>query len=234
MSQKNITVALFFAVGLSIPGIALSQPDPLAEPESLPASDSSPEAASPEIPAPAEEAPAPAAAEEAPAPAEAEEAPAPAEGSLLTELPGRVDALDAMIARGGGEFDATYLSPRTAIAALPSRNAAGVFAFVRDGFAYEPYRGRIRGARGAMFSRAGNAVDLSLLAAAMLDELGVEWRLVRGTLSDEAAERLLSAAAPDATLGGSLSVLVSEAQPSSLRWRTVQDHLWLEARRGGG
>lgn len=68
------------------------------------------------------------------------------------------------------------------------------FAFVRDNFAFDPYVGCLRGAQGTLMVRAGNDIDRSLLLAALLknDSHGV--RLVRGTLSDADATRLLARA----------------------------------------
>src|SRR3954452_2515552 len=51
-------------------------------------------------------------------------------------------------------------------------DASRAFAFVRDEVAYEPYRGLLRGARGALASRAGNALDKCLLLKQLLQAGG--------------------------------------------------------------
>lgn len=150
-------------------------------------------------------------------------------------LPGRADDLRGAAATASARpFSATYLSTGEAARSLPSRDAAGVFAFVRDGFAFEPYRGHVRGARGALFSRSGNSLDLAMLSGALLEELGVDWRLARGELSDEQATELVRSAVPDATLGGEAADLVGvfATEQSSMRHRLARDHWWAEARVG--
>jgi len=64
------------------------------------------------------------------------------------------------------------------------------FAFVRDNLAFDPYAGSLRGATGALTARAGNAVDRSLLLAALLETNGHNVRLVQGTLDASLVERL--------------------------------------------
>lgn len=66
-----------------------------------------------------------------------------------------------------------------------------MFEFVRDRVAFEPYRGRLRGEQGALVAGAGNAIDQSLLLHRLLETAGHRARLVRGALSDEAAEALV-------------------------------------------
>jgi hypothetical protein len=70
-------------------------------------------------------------------------------------------------------------------------DAGKIFAFVRDEVAYEPYRGVLRGARGALASRAGNALDKALLLKVMLQAGGHDARLVRGQLPPERARALV-------------------------------------------
>jgi hypothetical protein len=61
------------------------------------------------------------------------------------------------------------------------------FQFVRDAVRFEAYEGLLRGARGVLVSRSGNALDKSLLLKALLEESGHTCRLVGGTLSVEKA-----------------------------------------------
>ena len=88
------------------------------------------------------------------------------------------------------------------MAARLGHDVARVFAFVRDEVAYEPYRGVLRGARGALAARAGNAFDKALLLKAMLESGGHGARLVRAQLPPEKAKALVErflARAPAAT-----------------------------------
>ena len=69
------------------------------------------------------------------------------------------------------------------------------FAFVRDQLAFDPYVGCLRGAPGALMARAGNAIDRSLLLAALLTANGHGARLVHGRIDTPDAARLLARAA---------------------------------------
>jgi hypothetical protein len=55
-----------------------------------------------------------------------------------------------------------------------------------------PYRGRLRGAAGVLTDRFGNSLDRALLLAALLETAGYRTALVRGTLPEEDASRLLA------------------------------------------
>lgn len=65
-----------------------------------------------------------------------------------------------------------------------------MFSFVRDDIAFEPYVGVLRGAKGTLISRAGNALDRSLLLAALLNRVGVAAQIVHGQLDAPTAEAL--------------------------------------------
>ncbi|MEW5800650.1 MAG: transglutaminase family protein [bacterium] len=66
-----------------------------------------------------------------------------------------------------------------------------VFAFVRDEIGYESYTGSLRGARGTLWSKAGNSLDQASLLIALLRGQGIPCRYVRGTLSDGDAKGLI-------------------------------------------
>jgi len=68
--------------------------------------------------------------------------------------------------------------------------------YVKNEIAYEPYPGLLRGPAGTLMSRAGNALDQSVLLAKLLNDAGFEARIVQGTLSGEEVKRLLSVARP--------------------------------------
>lgn len=63
--------------------------------------------------------------------------------------------------------------------------------FVREEVHFEQYPGILRGARGTLIGRAGNALDQSLLLAALLEEAGLDRRIAHARLSVEDAEKLL-------------------------------------------
>ena len=58
-----------------------------------------------------------------------------------------------------------------------------MFAFVRDQIAYQAYSGSLRGARGTLWSKAGNALDRSSLLVALLRASGFTAQYVQGTLT---------------------------------------------------
>lgn len=84
------------------------------------------------------------------------------------------------------QFDLTQLN--AALGFDPDRLAA----FVRDEIAYEQYPGVLRGARGTLIARAGNALDQSLLLGHLLGDAGRDWRIVRARLADAQAEALVT------------------------------------------
>ena len=67
-----------------------------------------------------------------------------------------------------------------------------MFAFVHDDVTFEPYVGALRGADGALQARAGNALDQSLLLAALLQEAGYRTKIAAGELSSVGIERVLA------------------------------------------
>lgn len=81
-------------------------------------------------------------------------------------------------------------------------DAQRVFEFLRDEIRIEPYLGVLRGARGTLAARAGNALDRALLGQALLKASGLDSRLVAGTLpADRAEQVLVRFLAADATRG---------------------------------
>lgn len=145
------------------------------------------------------------------------------QSELLTDLIDTASRLD---------FQVTYLSPRAAAGSIRDR-VASVFEFVQDNIAFEPYDGRVRGARGTLFSQSGNSVDTALLVTALLDEMDIPWRLVQTELDEEQAATLLASVVPRATTSGIDSDRVYEPGLERWRRRMVQTHWWVEAESGG-
>jgi transglutaminase-like putative cysteine protease len=80
----------------------------------------------------------------------------------------------------------------------PGTEAA--FRHLRDRIGLDPYSGVLRGARGTLLAKGGNAADRSLLLAALLKQGGFTTRFALGTLADDAAgvlaDRVLTAPPP--------------------------------------
>lgn len=105
------------------------------------------------------------------------------------------------------------------------------FFFVRDKIAFEPYEGAQRGVTGTLMARAGNSLDKALLLRAMLDELKIKTRLVKGRLAPDDARRLLEAFAGAGTLQGKVPKGMDSFAPGTDRRLVgaVSWHYWLEA-----
>jgi hypothetical protein len=122
-------------------------------------------------------------------------------------------------------------------AAELNQNPAEIFAFVRDSIAYESYTGSLRGARGTLWSGAGNSLDQSSLMIALLRASGIESQYARGTLPPSLAQDLIESMfteplrvtgfiPEDATLSDPANdpVLLTE----------TQDHYWVQFDVGAG
>lgn len=89
------------------------------------------------------------------------------------------------------------------------------FNFVRDQIAFEPYPGLMKGARGTLVTRGGNALDRALLLAAVLRCNGISARIAHARLADGQRRQLLGwiTTTPGAT-GRMLATLNGMARPS--------------------
>lgn len=150
------------------------------------------------------------------------------------EIAGNLDSYRAALAsiRAGAasrSFDSRFLAAGAVVAAAPNRRVRTLFAFAREQFSFEPYVGAVRGPRGVFFSRSGNSADLSLALGALLDEVGVPWRLVNGTLSPESAGELLASVVPRAEIDAPVPIEEYEPRADLWRQRRISQHWWLEA-----
>jgi len=121
-------------------------------------------------------------------------------GTLLgavTGDPGRsVDAAQITIEAGPEQVQSTGRPTIADIAAALQWDTEQIFRFVADQVAYEPYVGALRGAEGTLRAMAGNAVDQSLLLAALLAEAAVPYRFAVGQLSADGQTALEAQLAP--------------------------------------
>ncbi|MBI4586273.1 MAG: hypothetical protein HY717_19865 [Planctomycetes bacterium] len=76
-------------------------------------------------------------------------------------------------------------------ARLIGSNPPKISAWMREEMRFEPYAGRLKGPRGALMTRAGNALDQALLLSALLEAGGHRSRLVEGRLEEKEARRLV-------------------------------------------
>ncbi len=115
--------------------------------------------------------------------------------------------------------------------AVYTQDPLAAFYQVRD-FAYDPYKGSLRGTRGTLWGEAGNSLDQSSLLIAMLRSAGVPARYRHGSLSTANAQ-LLIASMFSATQGLAGSQPADEPTADPLNdpalLAIVQDHWWVEA-----
>lgn len=134
------------------------------------------------------------------------------------------------------EFDLTdpYLVGKaTELGNDPQR----IFAFVRDTIGFESYVGSLRGARGALWSNAGNALDQASLLVALLRISGIPARYAQGTLPKEQAQELIASMflpAPYRVVG----FVPDDAEKSDpvndlVLIAEAQAHFWVEFQQGG-
>ncbi len=97
--------------------------------------------------------------------------------SLLEELRSTLDRT---------QFDVDALLERL------DYNPDKIINFVINDIYYEQYKGLLRGAKGTLMSRSGNALDQSVLLGKLLNDAGLEARIVRATLAEEQSKKLLS------------------------------------------
>jgi hypothetical protein len=145
-------------------------------------------------------------------PAVAAPAPQPADPAAVAALLKRICAAAEQELRKPGANP----SDVPAKAAELGYDTARAFAFVRNDVAYEPYRGQLRGPRGALAAHAGNALDKALLLKALLEAGGQEARLMRGQLAPEKARALAeqylkTPPAPEPARGGAEALPISPA-----------------------
>ena len=124
-------------------------------------------------------------------------------GTVSTDLssaPRRVTTPGATTSLGDADASLSVAASSAADPADPfiaaqaqalNHDANQIFAFVRDQIGYEAYSGSLRGARGTLWSKAGNALDRASLLIALLRASGFTARYVQGTLGPGPAGTLI-------------------------------------------
>ncbi|NOQ53715.1 MAG: hypothetical protein GQ558_03815, partial [Thermoplasmata archaeon] len=110
-------------------------------------------------------------------------------------------------------------------------DVASIFEYVRDYIGYEAYIGSLRGARGTIWSMAGNSLDQSNLLVAMLRGAGIPCRYVNGQLSTSDARTLvMSMFVSGGNVTGSWPVGEPLADPANnaTLLNEAKNHTWVE------
>jgi uncharacterized membrane protein len=112
-----------------------------------------------------------------------------------------------------------------------------IFDFVRDRVAYESYAGSLRGARGTLWSAAGNSLDKASLLVALLRASGIPARYDQGTLSQDLARQLIQSMFPQPlSVVGCLDpgTLLADPVNDPQLLAESRDHYWVEFDAGHG
>ncbi|NJN54870.1 MAG: transglutaminase family protein, partial [Anaerolineae bacterium] len=118
-------------------------------------------------------------------------------------------------------------------AAQLGQSPAALFTFVR-GLAFESYSGSLRGARGTLWSAAGNSTDQASLLIALLRTSGIPARYRSGQLADPHIETLLHSMFPQPQgvighLPANNPLPQSDPLQNDHLWQETRPHWWVEA-----
>ena len=110
-----------------------------------------------------------------------------------------------------------------ALATSLGNNPTTIFQYVRDNIGIEVYTGSLRGARGTLASKAGNALDRASLLIALLKAASpaIEARYVQGTLSSTDSTTLLCGCLPRRSVCWAATTLRHESMAASCLARSV-------------
>jgi large repetitive protein len=144
-----------------------------------------------------------------------------------------VDADDLKCTPDANCNDPYVLAKAAALGNDPQR----IIEFVRNEIGYESYQGSLRGARGTLWSGAGNALDQASLLIALLRASGIPARYIEGALEEALAQELIVSMfpAPLRVVGcpPDDAVRADPSNDAELLAET-QEHYWVEFDSGGG
>ncbi len=128
----------------------------------------------------------------------------------------------------------TYISAK---AASLGNDANRIFQFVRDQVGYESYPGALRGARGTLWSLAGNSLDKASLLIALLRASGIPAQYATGTLSLAQQKQLILSMFPAQTqLTGYVATGATLSDPANdpKLQSEAATHYWVQFDSGNG
>lgn len=117
-----------------------------------------------------------------------------------------------------------------------NHDPAQIFAFVRDQMGNDVYKGSLRGARGTLWSKAGNSLDKASLLVALLRASGIPARYAHGRLTDDQAKPLILSMfqTPLSVVGcPPADALLAEPDKSNELLAEAKEHYWVEFYGGG-
>lgn len=107
----------------------------------------------------------------------------------------RLEGTMGLVAQLQGSLDRRLLDLDALAFELAFEEPEGLREWLTEHIAYQPYRGVLRGAEGALISGAGNSFDQALLLETLLSHAGYDTRIVVGELSEDDARSLLATTA---------------------------------------
>jgi uncharacterized membrane protein len=122
-------------------------------------------------------------------------------------------------------------------AAKLSYDPKQIFNFLHTQIGYNSYVGSLRGARGTLWSSAGNSLDVASLGVALLRASGIPAQYAHGTLSDPLAQQLITSMFPEPLrVTGFLDPSEPTSNPASdpNLLAEATDHYWIQFDTGGG
>ncbi len=112
-----------------------------------------------------------------------------------------------------------------------------IFNFLHTQIGYNSYTGSLRGARGTLWSSAGNSLDVASLGVALMRASGIPAQYAQGTLSQTQAQQLILTMFPQPQIvlgyinsGVQLSNPVNDSQLLS----EAESHFWFQFNTGSG
>ncbi len=122
-------------------------------------------------------------------------------------------------------------------AAVLDYNAQNIFNFLESDIGYNSYLGSVRGARGTLWSSAGNALDVASLGVALMRASGIPAQYVSGTLSESQADALILSMFPASyqTVGYiPAGTQVSDPADDPQLLAETERHYWFQFDTGSG
>jgi len=122
-------------------------------------------------------------------------------------------------------------------AAKLSYDPTQIFDFLHTQVGYNSYTGSLRGARGTLWSHAGNALDVANLGVALMRASGIPAQYVSGTLSQSQAQQLILSMFPASfqTVGYiPAGTQVSDPANDPQLLSETESHYWFQFDAGGG
>ncbi|HXG11018.1 MAG TPA: transglutaminase domain-containing protein, partial [Gemmataceae bacterium] len=112
-----------------------------------------------------------------------------------------------------------------------------IFDYLNTEVGYESYTGSLRGARGTLWSAAGNSLDEASLGVALFRASGIPARYAHGTLSDPLSQQLILSMFPTSfQTVGYIPPGTPTADPAndSQLLAETRDHYWIQFDTGNG